>query len=190
VQEADLLRAAFRDVHGAGLHGFAVLLTVGDRSRAASLAAVALAQGTYRVAELRHPERAATWLRSLVLGAARRTRESRRHSRRERHAALLELGVPEPAIETLEGLSIEDRAAVVASSVERFSMVDVAAILGRELEATRGIVRSARRRYLAAALHWLADEPASAFQGGEIAARVDDVAQRTVGPRARVGGGT
>ena len=189
VQEADLLRAAFRDVHGAALHGFAVLVTAGDRSRAAALAATALAQGTFRVAELRHPERAAAWLRQRVLRAARRTRESGRHSRLERRAVLLELGVPEPAIATLEGLSIEDRTAIVASSVERFSMVDVAAILGRDLQTTRGIVRSARRRYLAAALHWLADEPDDTFPGGEIAARVDEVAQRTIGPHAGLGVG-
>lgn len=189
MQEADLLRAAFRDVHGPGLHGFAVLVTAGDRSRAAALAATALAQGAFRVAELRHPERAAAWLRSRVLRAAGRTRESRRHSRPERHAAMLELGVPEPAITTLEGLSIEDRTAIVASSVERFSMVDVAAILGRDLQATRGIVRSARRRYLAAAMHWLADEPDVGLRGGEIAARVHEVAQRTIGPHAGVGAG-
>jgi DNA-directed RNA polymerase specialized sigma24 family protein len=189
VQEADLLRAAFRDVHGSGLHGFAVLVTAGDRSRAAALAAAALAQGTFRVAALRHPERAAAWLRCRVLRAAHRSGESRRHSRPERHAALRELGVPEPAIAALEGLSIEDRTAIVASSVERFSMVDVAAILGRDLQATRRVVRSARRRYLTAALHWLADEPEDALPGGEIAARVDEVAQRTIGPHAGVGAG-
>ncbi len=183
------MRAAFRDLHGAGLHGFAVLLTVGDRSRAASLAAVALAEGTFRVDELRHPERAAAWLRSRVLRAARRTRESGLHSRRERHAALVELGLSEPAIATLEGLSIEDRAAIVASLVERFSPVDVAAILGRDVKATRRIVRTARRRYLAAALHWMAYEPDGPFRAGEIATRVDAVAQGAVGPRTRAEAG-
>ena len=68
-------------------------------------------------------------------------------------------------------------------------MVDVAAILGRDLQATRRVVRSARRRYLTAALHWLADEPEDALPGGEIAARVDEVAQRTIGPHAGVGAG-
>ena len=181
--ETDLLRAAFRDLHGAGLHGFALLLTLGDRSRAAALAGDALADGASSAADLRHPERAATWLRARVVRAARRSADSRRHSRAERRAILTELGVPEPALATLEGLSIEDRAAIVASSVERFSTVDVAAILGRDLESTRRVVRSARKRYLAAALHWLGDSPPEAVGNGEIAARVQEVAERAIGKR-------
>ena len=33
---ADLIRAAFRDLHGARLHGFALLVTLGDRANAAA----------------------------------------------------------------------------------------------------------------------------------------------------------
>jgi DNA-directed RNA polymerase specialized sigma24 family protein len=188
IREADLLRAAFREVHGAGLHGFALLLTLGDRSRAAAIAASALADGTAHVAELRHPERAAAWLRSRVLRDVRRSGESRLHSRAERSSVLLELGVPEPAIATLEGLTIDDRAAIVASSVEGFSPTDVATILGRDLHATRRLLRDARNRYLADALHWLADVPRDALVGGEIASRVEQAAARAIGPRgAEVG---
>jgi len=184
MREADLLRAAFREVHGAGLHGFALLLTLGDRSRAGAIAASALADGTVRVAELRHPERAAAWLRSRVLRAARRTAESRLHSHAERRSMLLELGVPEPAIATLEGLTIDDRAAMVASSVEGFGLPDVATILGRDLDATRRLLRDARNRYLSDALHWLADVPRDALVGGEIASRIDQAAARAIGPRS------
>jgi DNA-directed RNA polymerase specialized sigma24 family protein len=183
MREADLLRAAFREVHGAGLHGFALLLTLGDRSRAAAIAASALADGTARVGELRHPERAAAWLRSRVLRAVRHSAESRLHSRGERRSVLLELGVPEPAIATLEGLTMDDRAAIVASSVERFSLTDVATILGRDLDATRRLLRDARNRYLSDAMHWLADVPREALVGGEIASRVDQAAARAIGPR-------
>src|ERR687895_367576 len=76
----EVVRAAFRELHGRRLHGFALLLTLGDRERAASLASDALAAGQLRVDELRHPERAAAWLRrqrppaggSVQAGAARR----------------------------------------------------------------------------------------------------------------------
>lgn len=181
MREADLLRAAFRELHGARLHGFALLLTLGDRSRAASIATTALAEGVARVADLRHPERAAAWLRSRVVHAVRRTAESRVHSRSERRAVLLELGVPEPAIATLEGLTLDDRALVVASSVERFALVDVATILGRDLETTRRLLRHARRRYLSDSVHWLASVPREGLVGGEIASRVDAAAQRAIG---------
>ena len=181
MREADLLRAAFRELHGAGLHGFALLLTVGDRSRAASIASMTLAEGAARVGDLRHPERAAAWLRARVVRAVRRTAESRRHSRSERRAVLLELGVPEPAIATLEGMSLDARAAVVASSVERFALVDVATVLDRDLEATRRLLRDARRRYLSDAMHWLSTVPREGLGGGAIAARVDEAAARALG---------
>ena len=185
MREVDLLRAAFRELHGASLHGFALLLTVGDRSRAASIASTTLASGVARVADLRHPERAAAWLRAHVVRTVRRTAESRRHSRSERRAILLELGVPDPAIATLEGMTLDARAAVVASSVERFALVDVATILNRDVEATRRMLRDARRRYLSDAMHWLGSVPREGLVGGAIAARVDDAAARALG---RLGG--
>jgi hypothetical protein len=89
----------------------------------------------------------------------------------------------------MQGLPLEDRAAIVASSIERFSMVDVATILGRDLDSTRRIMRSARRRYLAAAIHWLSDAPGDAPPNGQIADRVEEVARRAIGPRP-VGAGT
>ncbi len=183
LREADLLRAAFRDLHGARLHGFALLLTVGDRSRAATAAATVLASGTTRAAQLRHPERAAAWLRARLVRVLRQTSDSRRQTRAERGSVLLELGVPEAMMAALEGLPLDDRAAVVSASVERFSIIDVATILGRDLLATRRILQAARRRYLAATTLWTADLPAEALPGGEIAARIEQVAARAIGPR-------
>ena len=68
---AEAMRAAFRELHGRRLHGFALLLTLGDRPSAARLASEALADGAMRVEELRHPERAAAWLRHRVVERAR-----------------------------------------------------------------------------------------------------------------------
>ncbi|HYN64360.1 MAG TPA: hypothetical protein VES36_07135 [Candidatus Limnocylindrales bacterium] len=160
-----------------------MLLTVGDRSRAADAAATVLAAGAARAAQLRHPERAAAWLRARLLRALRRTSDSRRHSRAERRAILLEVGIPEAMLATLEGLTLDDRAALVAASVERFAITDVATILGRDAAAARRIVQAARRRYLAATTRWTADLPAEALPGGEIAARVEQAAARAIGPR-------
>jgi DNA-directed RNA polymerase specialized sigma24 family protein len=184
LREADLLRAAFRDLHGARLHGFALLLTVGDRSRAAEAAATVLAAGTARAAELRHPERAAAWLRARLLRTFRRAGDSGRHTRAERRAALLELGVPEPMMAALEGLTVDHRAALVAASIERLALTDVATVLGRDAVATRRILQVARRRYLAATTLWSGDLPAAALPGGEIAARIEQAAARAIGPRS------
>jgi DNA-directed RNA polymerase specialized sigma24 family protein len=184
LRETDLLRAAFRDLHGARLHGFALLLTVGDRSRAAEAAATVLASGIARAAELRHPERAAAWLRAQLLRRLRRTGDSGRHSRAERRAALQELGMPEPMMAALEALTVDDRAALVAASVEQLAFTDVATVLGRDAVATRRILQSARRRYLAATTLWSGDLPPAAMPGGQIAARVEQAAARAIGPRS------
>jgi DNA-directed RNA polymerase specialized sigma24 family protein len=177
------VRAAFREVHGPGLYGFALLLMLGDRSHADPIAATTLAEGVARVSQLRHPERAAAWLRGRVVRAARRTLEGGRQSRTDRRAVLSQLGLSEPAIATLEGLSLDDRAAIVAWVVERFSPVDVAVILDRDLERTRRDLRTARRRYLADATHWLAGLSSDALPGGAITARVEEMAARALGAR-------
>jgi DNA-directed RNA polymerase specialized sigma24 family protein len=182
--EADLLRAAFRDLHGPRLHGFALLLTLGDRSRAADAAATALAAGTARAAQLRHPERAAAWLRARLLRTLRRTTDTRRHSRAERRAVLVDLGVPEAMLAALEGLTLDDRAAMIAASVERLAITDVATVLDRDAAATRRILQAARRRYLASTTLWAGDLSAAALPGGEIAARVEQAAARAIGPRS------
>jgi DNA-directed RNA polymerase specialized sigma24 family protein len=184
VQEADLQRAPFRDLHGASLHGFTLLLTLGDRPLAASIAAGALAEGVRRVDELRHPERAAAFLRRQAVRTARRIPGAGALGRSVRMAALRELGTREPVIASLEGLSLEQRAAIVASAVEGFSPVDTAVILGRDLASTRRVVRTARRRYLAVAVHWMRQRPGDEAPSGAIAARVAQRARGILDPRS------
>lgn len=181
LRDTDLLRAAFRDVHGASLHGFAVLISLGDRSRASSAAGDALAEGAGRAAELRHPERAAAWLRARVLLALRRTSGSRLHSLTERRAVLLQLGMTETSAAALERLSLDERAALVAGSVERFSNTDLATILRHEALASQRILRSARQHYLRAASRLMHDLAADAMPGGDIAQRVLQAADRAIG---------
>ena len=181
VRHEDLLRAAFRDLHAERLHGFALLVTLGDRARAAQAAAVAMAVGAQRAGELRHPERAAAWLRWRTLRELRRTRPSRRLTEVERHKALVELGAAEPAIAALRDLTLARRAALVAGIVERFALTDVATILGTDLVGAQRAVLGARREYLTAAGQWMHELPDAAVAGGPLAERVDQVAARAVG---------
>jgi hypothetical protein len=181
--ERDLLRAAFRDLHGARLYGFALLVALGDRTRAARAASAAVAAGAERAVELRHPERAAAWLRRRVLRSLRRTRASRHTARAERHATLVEIGTADAAIAALEGLTEVRRAALVAGLVERFALTDVATILGTDLLGAQRALSGARREYLTATSQWLQELPSAAISGGSLADRVDQVASRAVGPR-------
>ena len=66
--------------------------------------------------ELRHPERAAAWLRRQVLKELPRIPASRHLTPTERHLALVEIGGAQPAIAALEELTPERRAALVAAS--------------------------------------------------------------------------
>lgn len=145
----DLVRDAFRELHGRHLHGFALLLMLGDAPRAAQLAVVALSEGVTRVDELRHPERAAAWLRSRVVQAARGMRSApMRHA--QRLQALAELGVDEPMLSSLAVLDRLERAALISSAVERLDRRDVAVVVGRDGAALDRLLARARRRYAAA----------------------------------------
>jgi hypothetical protein len=186
LREPNLRRAAFRDLHGARLHGFALLVSLGDRPRAARAAAEALEEGTRRSAELRHPERAAAWLRARVLRQLRHGSPAHGGRRdRERRAALHGLGVADPAYEGLAALAIMPRAALVASTVERFDPIDVETILGLASGSSLRMVARARQRYLTAVAaradaRDLVDAP-----GGELGDRVREVAGRAMGAPAR-----
>ena len=177
---ADQLRAAFWDTHAARLHGFALLITVGDRQRAASAAATAMAAGAERAAELRHPERAAGWLRHQVIRELRRTRLSLNLSAKERHAALLALGVTKPVISSLEGLTVERRAALVAGTLEGLGLPDLATTLDTDLIRASRAVEAARREYLAIAAG-AAIAPAKTAPSGPLAERIRDIAARALG---------
>jgi hypothetical protein len=174
----ELLRTAFRDVHATRLYGFALLVALGDRPRAAAAAGQALAAGTQHIHELRHPERAAAWLRRRVLRSLRRgIARKRAHPTRE---ALRPLGVDEPLLACLSGLSIVERAALVASSVEHLAPADIETILGAGPAATRRMVAAARARYLAAA----AKGAGAAIGSGQLTEQVLMVAARGFAPSA------
>ena len=183
LNEADLLRAAFRDLHAARLHGFALLVTLGDRARAAQAAANTMATGSERAAELRHPERAAAWLRREVLKELRRTPASRHLTPAERHAALRDLGAAEPAIAALGELTDKHRAALVAGTVERFALTDVATILDTNLAGAQRALHGARREYQSAVAHGMHEMPNAAMAGGALAERIERIAALAVGPR-------
>ena len=79
--DAATLRSAFRDVHAARLHGFALLVTCGDGEAAAHLTNTVLGAHASRIAVARHPERAAAALRA-ELAASRAPPPPTRRSRR------------------------------------------------------------------------------------------------------------
>lgn len=174
----ELVRAAFRELHGTRLHGFALLLTMGDRARAARLTGEALAAGTARTTELRHPERAAAWLRRRVTRNARRsTRPARAGSAAEGRRALGELGVEAAAFAGLSSLSTRDRAALVADSVERLERGDVATIVGVDGARLDRLIRRVRARYAAVVADALDDASAAS---GPLVERIQAIAARAL----------
>ena len=104
-------------------------------------------------------------------------------------SALATLGVDESVYRGLAKLSIDARAALVASAIERLDPIDVETILDSAPAATRHTVAEARSRYLRFAASGSADEidPAPDQPLGELASRVHNVATRAFstgdGPR-------
>ncbi len=143
------LHAAFRELHGARLQGFALLLTLGDRQMASEAAAEALLTAGPRLGELRHPERAAAWLRASVFRTLRRRGAGRkRFDEGAYQAALRDLGVEIPVALSLARLSLVERAALVAADVERLEPRDVATVIAMSNRATARILQQARRAFL------------------------------------------
>lgn len=176
------MAVAFRDLHGSRLHGFAILVTLGDALAAERAAGFALAAGARQAAALRHPERAAAWLRARTLRGLRRWRPLRRSTlAEERRAALAPLGVDESVFRGLAVLSIGARAALVASAIERFDPIDVETILDAAPAAARHVVADARSRYLRSAARAESGDAADAATDdltGDLASRVREVAAR------------
>jgi DNA-directed RNA polymerase specialized sigma24 family protein len=175
VPSAELVDAAFRELHGSTLHGFALLVTLGDRRRAAILTADALRAAVEHLPNLRHPERAAAWLRRRVTRSARR--DERRLAADDRLAALSDLAVTPAALAGLAALSPLERAGLVAIAIERLDRRDVATIVGRDGDRLDLLLRSARRRYLdgaAASPDGLGGPP------GPVGRRIVDIAARTL----------
>lgn len=175
--QPDLVRAAFRDLHAARLHGFAMLVALGDRERAADASRAALADGAQRIDQLRHPERAAAWLRARALRVLRRPRWRRSPTDEQRRAALMPMGIDARLYAALAPLSAVDRAAIVASLVEGLRPDDVAIVLGCSPSRARHDVARATARYLAA----VGSERGEAT-GGPLSERVREVAARAFTP--------
>ena len=177
MRDDELLRAAFVELHGSRLHGFALIVSLGDARRAEQAVGDAMAVGTDHAAALRHPERAASWLRARTVGRLRHANLfGRSPSTTARRAALHRLGVDETTFDALARLSPMDRAAVAATIIERFETIDVETILGTSSSRTRRLVARASRRYLAAMTD---GQVASATPPGELSGRVHGTAERT-----------
>ena len=174
------LASAFRDLHGPRLHGFAILVSLGDSQVAERAAGFALSAGAAQAAALRHPERAAAWLRARTLRSLEQRHSFRQSTPVEaRRAALSALGVDETVFRGLAALSVDARAALVASAIERFDPIDVETILDAAPAATRQAVENARERYLRSVIDASADDgDAENRPIGELAGRVQDVATR------------
>jgi DNA-directed RNA polymerase specialized sigma24 family protein len=147
-RDADLgaMRAAFRELHGRRLAGFATMLLLGNGQRAAELAAASLARGSERVTELRHPERAAAWLRADLL----------RHVGRVPQAlppaldpVLAALGATPAIMQALATLDLRQRAVIIAMDIEHLDLRDVERIVGRRPAATARLLAQARTRFAA-----------------------------------------
>jgi DNA-directed RNA polymerase specialized sigma24 family protein len=161
----------FVELHADRLFGFAMIVTLGDAARAGKLSAEALGRGIQRIDALRHPVRAAAWLRGTVRTAAGRPAWGhRRPSELERRDALRALGVDPATYDALASLDVRARAAVTATSVEGFAPADVFEIVGSD-----EVVRHARRDFLTAYLA-ASEARGSAPPSGELAARVKDAA--------------
>jgi len=142
-----MLRAAFRDLHGARLHGFTLIVTLGDRSLASRLAAQALAEGSAHVSELRHPERASAWLRARVLRGVKRA-HGPGSTPEERRATLAILGIDGGTFDTLAAFTPMERAALVAGVIERLDPRDLELVLGTSATAVHRQTVAVRRHFL------------------------------------------
>jgi hypothetical protein len=165
---------AFRELHGRTLHGFSLLLALGDRDLAARLAGDALGAAAPHHDELHHPERAAAWLRRHAVRAF--PRRGGRLSQPGRRLALATLGASADAVDGLARLSLHERAALIATDVERMQLRDVEFIVGRTGTALERVLVGARRRYIAIA----GAQSAMPRLEGTVEERVHAVARRAI----------
>lgn len=170
MDDRSLLGSAFHELHGARLHGFAQLVTLGDAGQAARIASDALADGAAQARRLRHPERAAAWLRARVTRAAMRRRRfgGRRPTELQRSETLERLGVTSAAFVGLAALTPHERAALVAAELEHLDPLDVATVVGVEDGRLARLVARARRRYAIAAAGAEAELPAEGPLGTRV----------------------
>ena len=96
-------------------------------------------------------------------------------------ATLHALGATDPAIAGLSALSLHERAAVVASGIERLDAIDLETVLGRSRSSVRRVIFDARRRYLAVVEN-VAEEQVADPAAGLLARRIATIAARALGP--------
>ena len=179
------LEAAFRALHGSRLHGFALLVALGEAEAAERAAGEALAAGGRQAAALSHPERAAAWLRARALrGLHQSLSRGTPTSPPAKRAALTSIGVDDTVYEGLAALSAEGRAALVASAIERFEPRDTETILGASPPAARRLIARARDRFLQVVEGQTAEQsgPSTSEPEGMLAKRIRDVAARAMSP--------
>ena len=179
------LAGAFRELHGKRLHGFALLVSLGETGLSERVASEALEAGAAQANELRHPERAAAWLRARALrGLHQGVGRGPSPTTAERREALATLGVDAPMYDGLAMLGLEARAALVASAVERFESIDIETILGASPSAARKVITRSRAHYLEA-VHGQPAEKAGFAQvlpDDAIVTRVRQVTDRAMTP--------
>jgi DNA-directed RNA polymerase specialized sigma24 family protein len=178
-----LLRAAFRDAHGARLNGFALILTLGDNELAGALSAEALAAGSPHAATLRHPERAAAWLRQRVLRRIPRASRRAGPSEEERRSTLAALGVDAATYDVLARFSIQQRAAFIAGEVEGLSPLDLELVLGTGASSARRRLSETRRLFLAR--RSAAADRTAMPDTSSLEARIQTIANQALGRTAR-----
>lgn len=171
----ELVRAAFRNVHGRRLHGFALLLTLGDRPSAARATAWALADATEHMGELRHPQRAAAWLRARVLRHARAAHD-RPPPGRPDITVLDELGIEGPVLDALGVIDMPERATIIASDIERLDLREVATVVGMDGPRLGRMLNRARSRYADAFTEVVDDAPSD----GPLVTRIRAVADQAL----------
>ena len=176
-----MLAGAFRDLHGSSLYGFAMLVTLGDELAAERAAGRALAAGAQQATVLRHPERAAAWLRARTLRDLSRWQRRKSIPTLVRRDVLASLGVGDRVYRGLAAMSMRARGALVASTVERFTSIDIETIMSASPGPSRRAVADARARYLRV----VGEEPGAWPDSpgpphGELAKRVQAVTGRAM----------
>lgn len=140
------LYAAFREVQRPRLIAFAFVFMLGDRTGAEHAADAALAATTGSVNQLRHPERAAAWLRRHIV----RSPQVRPTPSAAGQAAMARIGIDAARFAALCALDRLERAALVASVVEGIDSRDVEDIVGCRPRDLDRLLKRATRKYLAA----------------------------------------
>jgi hypothetical protein len=154
------------------LEGFALIVTLGDRERAASVTADAWTAAVQDTADEVNPAE----LRRRILRALR-SRRSHAASPTDaaRRDALEQLRVSDAAFAGLAALNHRQRAAIVAAWVEHSSREDLATILELDGERLERFVAQAGRRYLKVAG---AADALSAAEPGPARSKVRAVRER------------